>query len=1744
MILRVKDVTNLNQQAAFRNDVQIDEYRSADNLELTGNFMFTSGDVPGKRSTASLLETFCKAIMDKQENRFLIRATYGQGKSHFALAIANFFGRAADSLEVKTVIEAVQGVVKEAPRVAVLRDFKKHHKPFLTLLLRGDKSESLREKVFKALELALQDHEATRGIQTPFWFATAEEFFRNLEPKQIQKANKILEKHKIELTNLLEDLEKRRADRYNLCIDVASQLLGVRPDFGGETSLAEAIDWAVTEFCGKDKPLGGVLVLFDEFSVFVQSYLANNPVGVPLSELLNGISKHNGKAICIAFSQHEPERMVGTGSDTSSEALRKELNRFPNVNRFVQHSSLEDVLSAYFRPNPEAWKSLMKSGDSADAIDEATDIAYTLFKARYKNSMNWSQEMFLERVSRDCFPLHPIITALLASLELEGAAGSTRNIIGFLRDDKQPVVQSLEQPALLENGLPNFIYPIALVDYFKEMLNSETWKQYQSVKIPDLMPNQKLVLKAMMLQISGNLESKPVGGYANLIAALSGLTLEEAKDSLEALASESHIKYDFSNKAYSFYTGGNQTAELDKRVQAKLEELKKNDRLKHFLDELDVSGNTWINERLEHESSPFYKRYDVPVNWGHQADWQAQELILTRKGFTSQNLERLLRTRIRTVLGAVHQARGVVITLIARDEDDVLYFREKTREILEASAEVKNAPILVLRPDSASPELFNRLLKYGVLVKEFSSQTKTIGLQIFDEAKDQAERQILNSLKQQREEAVLEVSAGFRKIIGVLPTRTDANTKIQEALKALYPFVYSKNLGSFYTNYELKQQNLRLAISTLIPYLLDNKLKDFQPSAGGPGKVAAEIIDKYLEPKWSVVLRKVIRVPDNDSGIFPLWDRLDKSCIADGEPIHLKDILTEFLNVPYGYDANTLTLAFCAWFGKYRTELIFAASNKQVSISEAIMTSKNDIRKPLEFLDLLESATLRRKNKSAEKRVLEGLLERIEKNESFKKQEAEEAKAILSLADHADTEKSLRFLLKPAFLKLHKDIGLFEECQNQTDEIKKVLSKSVEILELEELRKTVDKLEYPLLITNELPKPELLLEQIKSKVEEVAQSACQRYERLSSLEDYGLHLAELEKMSKQLSALGLATRRVDEALKSLETERTRLKSTGETRDLLERLAAISISESLGLAQLRLKKSEILQIPALSEVIGTKRAEKLEALDNTIIQFENWAGTLSEQLESVQTLETVKSLSREILKRQTGYANTTEAIIVSAALEKSDRLEKYFANLDVGKPNSPAHLTELVQKLEQLQIEYQSELNTTQLERVQNQTALLHDFAKQKTLEADAWLEDKIAKGSKPELLKSLQSELNSVPAFLSDVARERLEALRVEVQERLTALAQEKGVLAEIARIKETGSLEVLQSSLKQLEQFSPDSDALEKQLSTKRGSIEGSIEKLEQEAALLLTGLSPLTASKDIYRFREGVLQATVRFENTDYAGLLQNLSERAEIAAKKFTQVEQAQRPRDHEESKRLRDILHDLKDGLSEAQQTQIDKRIKEFQDLVLQQVKTAKQWLEDIAKLLDSEFILDKVRGLCSKLDAIPDFFPPSEQARLDATRAKGAKLESYLIEIQELRKSGSPKTPEDFQLRIKQVQGLLASIADLADEQKKIAATFFDELKNEHLKECEAARRWLANQKLALDSTKDFNQLDHQLSRPHEFLSASDQIELEELRQKVRVKIDEDEVSAITSRFKRITDKKKRQECVQALQALLLELEAI
>jgi hypothetical protein len=752
-------------EAEFRSDVQLSSYRRPENLDLVKSYIFTGKAAEGKKSSAELLRLLAEAYMPGNvPNRFTFIANYGHGKSHFALMLANYFGKPLHSPEVDTILDKLEHTLVDRAEYGFFRAFKSnHHRPFLVLTLRGDEPGDLRSKFFRALDEARQGYPELKSEPLPFWFAGAEHFLQNIPREFHAKAEAFLRTRNLDLPLLAERVRKRDAKTQAICRDLHFALYNSYPNFGADASIRDAVAWATDNLCGPDKPVQSLLVVFDEFGAFVRDYSLGEfrGPGAPLQDLLNGIENRRGKAAFVALTQQDPDAIARNalkgGLHGDADSLLKELNRLPESERYVLHSSLELVLDAYLRQSPGFWDELMRKPAFSGAVSEATEVALDAFRERYREELGWDFGRFREVMAEGCFPLHPLTTALLSTLQLRSTAAAPRTVLGF-------VIRSIGDRStepVVRNDRPNWVWPVALVDYFRDNLDEYPYTQFlEAVQLAggaDAPAEQVTVLKAMLLQIAGRVETRRTG-YETTIAQLSGLLKQVAGQTLKELSDSGVIRPDANKRFYTFWPIGGTAHRVEELLQEKLR-----DRV------LDRRALDRVNGLLKEAGW----LQPVPVNgpWGHAEDWHASQVLLGYSDFGQDALIKLAAEHLQWRLDGKQRARGLVAWLLAENTEQVEAYRKDLVGLLDQAFGDSYVPLIAVRPRVPSPELTRSMLELYCLSRFDNTDIRDVGKDQYEDRWRRTIEQLTELLKEFFKTGDYEVPQVLRGAARVAPQR-------------------------------------------------------------------------------------------------------------------------------------------------------------------------------------------------------------------------------------------------------------------------------------------------------------------------------------------------------------------------------------------------------------------------------------------------------------------------------------------------------------------------------------------------------------------------------------------------------------------------------------------------------------------------------------------------------------------------------------------------------------------------------------------------------------------------------------------------------------------------------------------------------------------------------------------------------------------------------------------------------------
>jgi hypothetical protein len=874
------------------------------NQRLCEGFVFNYDNSKPEESTVGVLEALRSSYDSRnQANVHLLVQQYGKGKSHFAVAIANYFSKSADSVEVESILRKVENSTGENSAIAQrLRSYKKYGR-HLVLCLSGDQASDIKKQFLQALLKVLKGEGITDSIAQHICSAPLKYLQRlYANPQERDRAEAHLESIGSpdgDLDSITQQLRKSNPAVIPTLKDLAKHLVGFVPDWNVTIDLEEILKDLIQTHCSGENPrFQGILILFDELNFYLQSW-AKDPIGAggtALQNITNICENYKSKIALLGFTQIDPALGVGIPAG-ALENHRKLVSRLaPKGNTYQKvASSLELVMDNLILQKEDSpdWKAFRATWDNVLLAE--TNNAYEKRIAIYKQQ-GWTRDKFHNTLTIGCFPLHPLTSYLLCNL----AFTQDRTALQFIKKHVKEFIQN--QPLEAQDQL-NWIRPIALIDTFLEnFADDSNYSKYKEAEIAlagSDDPNELLVIKALFLfHASARLAKTDRESHEEILTTLTGLSEPQVKAALTKLTtSRDIIFYKPEVKLYRFWAGVAPTG-IEEEVREEIEKKK----LVPSIPDVVAFCNSNCEKFLG--SKTLAAKHFVETNKLVLEDWHFEHKVYTIDGFTrALTSDQTLR---------MTEQRGISAYVVAETQADLQDFRRQIDTLL-AKSPIRDRIAVAIPSDEAS-EIATVLLKIKTLKNKEAAERRSLG-QAYDELLNrwlsQASTQSRNLLQSCTYHCV-----GIDKIPPA--KREEPQRVISLLLENLYPFVPPiESIDKLRANHPTG----RKLISFVSRKLLEDNL-----TAPLPDK-SYDFIDSVFVSRWKLLKKTSQRYSAQEptqERIKAAWDEISK--MADlGEQIEkmidLKKVWEVLSQPPYGYSEYNFTMLLVGWLSHHRKEV-------------------------------------------------------------------------------------------------------------------------------------------------------------------------------------------------------------------------------------------------------------------------------------------------------------------------------------------------------------------------------------------------------------------------------------------------------------------------------------------------------------------------------------------------------------------------------------------------------------------------------------------------------------------------------------------------------------------------------------------------------------------------------------------------------------------------------------------------------
>ncbi|MGB9897165.1 hypothetical protein [Thermanaerothrix sp.] len=966
-------------------------------------------------------------------------------------------------------------------------------------------------------------------------------------------------------------------------------------------------------------------------------------------------------------------------------------------------------------------------------------------------------------IVRGCYPLHPLTTAILSTHTFEAGAGENpRTALHFVRDRWSKGIR--DQPAEREDGTPNFIFAIELVDFFEEQISKKWYEAYRTaLENPpiDLTENHKAVLKALLLQRAvselrvSELSSQVRRGsdQIELLSDLSGLGSAQVSSLLRELAEGRVIQKN--GNFYSFFPVGARSPEADRIIE-------------------EAVQKTPVDRSLLEKIAKAIPSFTISQTFGHPDDWAPQQVVLTKDFFNIETLRELTsQYRIGPNDTIEESPRGVIVWLLASSEEEKLWLRQNAQALLDSVLDTKPhpLPILIVLPNKVNPGLLNAARRKIALDSLDLNQREKIGSIILKDEQSRADTEIKMGLFEllgdsehypdlSRQIHEYALPRAYLTSVQTL-NRYSIKEVLRECYRQAYPYrvefsdkpVFSKGVNHLRTAVENISRGL--FGDTVGSGIQNLKNKDMQ----------YVVVQEYLIKKWGLLDPENFRVKEPTSrALREAWNRLENAFPPDGRETLAKGVLVELLNPPYGHDYNTLTLLLAAWIGFHRYEIQLSLGGRVKTLGE-FKEIFNNAKGPKGFLDTLitQGFAVRRINLDEQFEEIDRIIDRIKKKDPpFS---IDEAHRILSkfkqIKSHPKLPQNKAELIESycRLLEQHLDIA-----QKYDQQIEDWLSRlqSADFEKLIGLEKFLHQVQVPDLVVPSKPHLDILRKEWEKSLEEQLENLCNRYSQLNDLSHYTEHKNQLQKALRELKRFPILAHKVQSALDQLDQRFLELRQAEDEKPIVAEIN--SMDESARLASLYQYRTRLNELSNLSQRTENLRKSKLEKIETRIQQFEQLVERLPEAVETAKSLSELKKQKDLLLKNMDQTQDTPLYHRFLEIQTSIERLEGFFDELrvlDYMPSRTPSDLDSKDQRIAEIEKKYSNILSKSQREILGEERRKIDATRQQEEQKARQWLID----------LNSRYSS-DAQPNELLDIALKPPEFLPIEDREKLNQLIQ------------------------------------------------------------------------------------------------------------------------------------------------------------------------------------------------------------------------------------------------------------------------------------------------------------------------------------------------------------------------------------
>ena len=822
----------------------------------------------------------------------MITGTWGSGKSHFGLVIANYLTRNSSSKDFEMIFNRIRE--KDPNRASEIYEFRNNNKPYLIILLEGYDPDGAEHALLKGLNDALNDPKRANlpeeTLETAYRSALNKiQEWEKDKPLFIEELKTLLEKNETDIDSLKDDLKGFIEDSYHLFKNLHKKI--TTTSFVPHYEKVSQIFKQVCELLIKSHGYKGIGIIWDQFNEHLESTRPgelSREVSF-LRDFVERIERSLENQLHLILISHNLPHIYLQGK-ISKETLDNWITlegRF-NTYRLTAIEEAEELVDYAISQRRETgdWKSIEQSiNKNTKLLNGLVEIALYPEKDR-----NWIMEV----VAKGCFPLHPMTTYCLPRIS-DVVGQEHRTMFAFFEEPTKDggLTKFINETPIYSAEKKLSFYTIdRLFDFFEEAIENEPKTRdilnyYKGaigkVRDPKDVLTQKVLKSIAVIDTIKTTES------ISLLATLTGLCLslgieEQSLKSLLDSLKESDALWIKANGEYEFTTG---------KLRFNLEDdFKKAKESLSWINPIYILENTCRPEDIiarEYENNYRVTRKLI-------AKYIAVADLNNIKSYEQQIKEKYLD--------------GFILYVVAESSEEVKEARRK-------AINIKNPQIVVAVPKN--PTKIYEVLKNVKVLEQLEKQPSysTEGTEGYKRCKDRydnGKQKLDKEIENWKTVANLEWFSDEKTLDTTDKEDTDIADFVMYRVFDKTPIVEHRRMAN---RWEQDQRSDRISLNTAI---LDVKREEIDYLAKGRAPAQKTILEQTFGPQR--MLRKRTKgnydyyqfIKPRDGNIKDVWNLMEKHLMESGPRTDFEKLINELQLTPYGLSPRVIELFISAFF--------------------------------------------------------------------------------------------------------------------------------------------------------------------------------------------------------------------------------------------------------------------------------------------------------------------------------------------------------------------------------------------------------------------------------------------------------------------------------------------------------------------------------------------------------------------------------------------------------------------------------------------------------------------------------------------------------------------------------------------------------------------------------------------------------------------------------------------------------------